>query len=90
LDVIIFFDACRFSSIIGEIKILQHKEISTFATSTHTSSISVIISYINKFSDVKVEVIGINIKSADFASEISSELKESADSLIIMIQDATR
>ncbi len=90
LDVIIFFDACRFSSIIGEIKILQHKEISTFATSTHTSSISVIISYINKFSDVKVEVIGINIKSADFASEISSELKESADSLITMIQDATR
>lgn len=69
---------------------MQHKEISTFATSTHTSSISVIISYINKFSDVKVEVIGINIKSADFASEISSELKESADSLIIMIQDATR
>jgi len=84
-----FFDACRFSPIAGEIKILRPEEISTFATSTHTSSISIIISYIRKFSNVKVEVIGINIRRAGFATEISTELKESADSLITMIKDAT-
>ena len=89
MDLIIFFDACRFSNNAGEIKILRNTEISTFATSTHTSSISVIISYIRKFSNVKVEVIGINILSADFAPEILTELKESADSLIRMIIDAT-
>ncbi len=89
LDLIIFFDACRFSNNAGEIKILRPEEISTFATSTHTSSISVIISYIRKFSKVKVEVIGINILSADLIPEISPELKESADSLITMIKDAT-
>lgn len=90
LDLIIFFDACRFSSIAGETKILRHEEISTFATSTHTSSISVIISYIRKFSNVEIEVIGINILSADFIPEISSKVKESADSLINMIQNETR
>lgn len=89
MDLIIFFDACRFSNNAGEIKILRPEEISTFATSTHTSSISVIISYIRKFSNVKVEVIGINILSADLIPEISPELKESADSLITMIKDAT-
>ncbi len=69
---------------------MRHEEISTFATSTHTSSISVIISYIRKFSNVKIEVIGINILSADFVPEISMELKESVDSLITMIEDETR
>ncbi len=69
---------------------MRHEEISTFATSTHTSSISVIISYIRKFSNAEVEVIGINILSADFALGISTEIKESADSLVIMIQNETR
>jgi len=87
--MIIFFDACRLPSDVGEVKILNPKEISTFSTSTHTSSMSVIIEYIRKFSDVMVKVIGINIKSAHFTTEISSEIKESADSLIMMIKNAT-
>jgi len=90
LDLIIFFDACRFSPVEGEIKILRNKEISTFATSTHTSSISLIISYIRKHSNAAVKVIGINIKSAHFIQKISTEIKESADSLITMIQNETR
>jgi hydrogenase maturation protease len=87
--MIIFFDACRLPSNAGEIKILNPKEISTFSTSTHTSSMSVIIEYIRKFSEVMIKVIGINIKSAHFATEISPEIKESADSLIMMIKNAT-
>jgi hydrogenase maturation protease len=90
LDLIIFFDACRFSSNAGEIKTLRHEEISTFATSTHTSSISFIISYIHKLSNAAVEVIGINIKNAHFIQKISTEIKESADSLITIIQNETR
>ena len=89
MDLIIFFDACRFSSNEGEIKILKPEEISTFATSTHTSSLSVIILFIHKFSKVEVQVIGVNILSANFITEISSKLKESANSLVIMIEDAT-
>lgn len=68
---------------------MNPKEISTFSTSTHTSSMSVIIEYIRKSSDVMVKVIGINIKSAHFATEISPEIKENADSLIMMINNAT-
>ena len=89
IDLLIFFDACRFSSNAGEIKILNQKEISTFSTSTHTSSMSVIIEYIHRFSDVMIKVVGINIKNAHFAPEISPDIKENADSLIMMIKDAT-
>jgi len=89
IDSIIFFDACRFTSKLGEIKILNPKEISTFSTSTHTSSMSVIAEYIHKFSDVMVKVLGINIRNAHFTPEISPNVKESADSLIMMIKDAT-
>lgn len=87
--MIIFFDACRLPSNAGEVKILNPKEISTFSTSTHTSSMSVILEYIRKFSDIMIKVIGINIKSAHFTTEISPEIKESADSLIMMIKNAT-
>ncbi len=89
IDIIIFFDACRLPSDAGEVKILDPKEISTFSTSTHTSSMSVIIDYIHKLSDVKIKVIGINVKSAHLGTEISPEIKESADSLIMMIKNAT-
>jgi len=87
--MIIFFDACRLPSDAGEVKILNPKEISTFSTSTHTSSMSVIIEYIHKFSEVMIKVIGINIKSAHFGTEISPEIKKNADSLIMMIKNAT-
>jgi len=88
LDTIIFFDACRFSQREGDVKILNEEEISTFATSTHTSSLGLIISYIHKFSKAVIYVIGICIVKSSHSQNMSENVKKSADELIGLIQHA--
>ncbi|HEX38097.1 MAG TPA: hydrogenase maturation protease [Candidatus Cloacimonetes bacterium] len=86
---IIFFDACRFSNKEGEIKILNIEEIDTFSTSTHTSSMSLIISFINHASKAKVAVVGISITDSHYNDELSAVIKKKANELISLINDAT-
>lgn len=89
LSHIIFFDACRFSNKEGEVRLLRKKEIDTFSTSTHTSSMSLIISFINNASKAKIAMVGIGITNSHFGDELSPVIKKKANELISLINDAT-
>ncbi len=70
---------------MGEIKLLNTNEIKSFSTSTHTSSIHLIIEYLKKFIAAKYFVIGIKVKDSSFGEGISKKILESADKFLDLI-----
>lgn len=79
---ILFFDAANFSGNVGQIRLLSQKEISSFSTSTHTSSILLIIEFLKKCIDAEFFVIGIKIKNNSFGEGISEETLQLANRFI--------
>ncbi|MCK4359970.1 MAG: hydrogenase maturation protease [Candidatus Cloacimonetes bacterium] len=84
-EYIIFIDAARFSRKVGEIRLLDTQEISSFSTSTHTSSILLIIEYLKKCIDAKYFVVGIKVGNSSFGEGISKEVLERVDRFIDLI-----
>lgn len=70
---------------MGEIKLLNTNEIKSFSTSTHTSSIHLIIEYLKKCIDAEYFVIGIKTKDSSFGEGISVEILDKVDKFIDLI-----
>ena len=70
---------------VGEIRLLDTQEISSFSTSTHTSSILLIIEYLKKCIDAEYFVIGIKIGNSSFGEGISREILDKVDKFIDLV-----
>ncbi|MEA2103982.1 MAG: hydrogenase maturation protease [Candidatus Cloacimonadota bacterium] len=81
-EFIIFIDAVKNKEKVGTISLLSENDISTFATSTHTSSILLIIEYLQKSFDVNIKVIGVSVKDTKLGDGISGDILESADEFV--------
>lgn len=64
---------------------LDTNEIKSFSTSTHTSSIILIIEYLKKCIDAKYLVIGIKIKDSSLGEGISKDILDKVDKFIDLI-----
>ncbi|MGC9336946.1 MAG: hydrogenase maturation protease [Candidatus Cloacimonadia bacterium] len=84
-EYIFFIDAAKFSGEVGKIKLLTNQEISSFSTSTHTSSILLIIEYLKKCIEAEYFVIGIKIKDSSFGKGISVEVLDKANEFVDLI-----
>jgi Ni,Fe-hydrogenase maturation factor len=65
--------------------LLTTQEISSFSTSTHTSSILLIIEYLKKFIDAECFVIGVRVKDSSFGEGISEEILDKANKFVDLI-----
>lgn len=81
-EFIVFIDAVKNQREIGTISKLSEKEISTFATSTHTSSILMITEYLQKSIGANIEVIGVTVQDTKLGEEISPKVYQSAAEFI--------
>lgn len=81
-DIICFIDAVRSNKKEGTISLLGKDEISSAAISTHTSSIKMIIQFLQNSCKAKIYVIAISIKQADFKTKLTPKIKNAADELI--------
>ena len=70
---------------IGEIRLLDTNEIKSFSTSTHTSSILLIIEFLKKCIDAEYFVIGIKVENSSFGEGISIEILDKVDNFIDLI-----
>ena len=98
-EYIVFIDAAKFSGPIrrpdfigtmegrkvGEIRLLDQKEIGSSSISTHTSSILLIIEYLKKCIDAEYFVIGIKVGNSSFGEGISVEILDKVDKFIDLI-----
>jgi Ni,Fe-hydrogenase maturation factor len=61
------------------------QEISSFSTSTHTSSILLIIEYLKKFIEAECFAIGVRVEDSSFGKGISEEILEKANKFVDLI-----
>ena len=73
----------------SEIRLLDTQEISSFSTSTHTSSILLVIEYLKKFIDTQFFVIGISIENNSFGEGFSKKILDSSNKFIEVIKNST-
>jgi len=81
-EIIVFMDAVHDEKPEGEISLLKKDEISTAAISTHTTSINLIIQFLEKSCGADIYVIAVSIKRAEFKEQISPKIRDVADELI--------
>lgn len=81
---IVIFDAAFFGKKPGSVEILDEKNIKNYKMiSTHTLPLNVFLDFIKEeLKDVKIIIIGIQIKDAGFGEELSEEVKKSCDKII--------
>ena len=81
-EIIIFIDTAYMNEEPGIIKVIPPESIDTLCTSTHTSSLSLIISYIKNSIDTDVYLIGIQPESTQYWKDISYVITKSCNLLI--------
>ncbi|UTB31679.1 MAG: hydrogenase maturation peptidase HycI [Methanobacterium sp. ERen5] len=80
---IIFVDAVEMDLDPGSLRLVHQDEIASYSISTHAMPLSFMIKYLKSFSDAEIILIGIQPKSMEMFEEISEELKEGIESLMI-------
>jgi len=78
---IIIIDIVDFNGKPGEINNINTDNIQGFSFSTHNYDLSLFIKYISFFSKAKFKIIGIQPKSIEFGTKISSEVQEAIEKL---------
>lgn len=81
-DTIIIFDAVDFGGHAGELKILEAEDIKTANLfSTHNTSISLVINYLQSNLTADIIILVIQPKSIAFGDKLTKEVRNSVDKL---------
>ncbi len=81
-QIIIFIDSTYMNENPGKIKLIPTDSINSLCISTHTSSISLIISYLKHSIDAEVYLIGIQPESCQYGQGLSLRIMENCNELI--------
>lgn len=76
---IVIFDALEFGGKPGEVKVVDARKTEGLKISTHSLPLSF---FSELFEDIEIYVVGMQPKSKEFGSELSSDVKRSADNLV--------
>jgi hydrogenase 3 maturation protease len=83
---VIVIDAAFMEKIIGEVEIIRINEITGISFSSHSMPLSVLGKYIMHEIGANVYILGIQAGKIDFGSEISEEVKDTADKIYEIIK----
>jgi len=72
---VVFIDAARFGGQPGELRWLEPSAIDTLNISTHAFSIKMVEAYLQAHQDLDYKYLGIEPRSTDFGTRLSSEIK---------------
>ena len=90
-DTIIILDAVDFGGSPGEIKILEVKDVKTSNLfSTHNTSISLVINYLQSNLTADIIILVIQPKSIAFGDKLTKEVRDSVDKLESWFYDAVK
>lgn len=82
---IIFIDAVEMGLDPGSLRLVHQDEIANYSISTHAMPLSFMIKYLKSFSDAEIILIGIQPKNLEMFGEISEELEEGIESLMVKL-----
>jgi hydrogenase 3 maturation protease len=80
-DLVILIDAALMDKQIGSLDIIKINESMGISFSSHSIPLSVLGKYISKYIGAEVYVLGIQACNLNFGSDISNEVKETADKI---------
>ncbi|MCC7572161.1 MAG: hydrogenase maturation peptidase HycI [Candidatus Methanofastidiosum sp.] len=85
-DNVIIIDAAFMEKSAGELAIIRINEVTGISFSSHSMPLSVLGKYLSREIGANVYILGIQASNIDFGSEISSEVKETADKIFDIIK----
>jgi len=86
-DNIIIIDAAFMRKSAGDIEIVRINEVTGISFSSHSMPLSVLGRYLSQEIGANIYILGIQPINIDFGSEISQEVKETADKIFEMIKE---
>jgi len=87
---IIFVDAVEMGQDPGTLRLVYGDEIANYSISTHAMPLSFMIKYLKSFSDAEVILVGIQPKSIDMFENVSEELMDGIEHLIVDLQKSLK
>ena len=88
--IVIVFDAAIFDADPGECRLVEKEELITFSMSTHNAPLGIFFEIIKESVDARIYLIGIQVKSTRFGSEISEHVISSLPSALSLAGDVLR
>lgn len=86
-DNIIIIDAAFMGKSAGDIEIVKINELTGISFSSHSMPLSVLGKYLSQEIGANVYILGIQPIYIDFGSELSLEVRKSADKIFEMIKE---
>ena len=84
-ETIVVIDAVNLGTRAGAVALLEEDNFQSIGWSTHHGSLRPMIKYIKANTKADVFVLGIQPKSTEFGTEISSEVRQTLDLLQLLI-----
>jgi hydrogenase 3 maturation protease len=84
---IMLIDAVEMKKEPGHIRLVDKDEISNYSISTHALPISFLIKYLEKGTNAKISLLGVQPKDIDLGEEISEEVQTSIKLIINIFRD---
>jgi len=78
---VLLLDASNFRGEPGEARLIESSRIGGQAVSTHSLPLTIFVSYIEKTLGIRVLLLGVQPKVAEFYAEMSEEVAEAAEKI---------
>lgn len=85
---VMMVDAAHFKAEPGEARLLPPEKISGVALSTHAMPLYMLAEIIQKSTDAKVMLLGVQPKNVDFGEELTPEIQKAAGKIAKVLLDA--
>jgi len=82
---VLLLDAANFRGEHGEARLIESGRIGGQAVSTHSLPLTIFVSYIEKTLGIRVLLLGVQPKVAEFYAEMSDEVAEAAEKISALL-----
>jgi len=89
-EIVIIIDAALMEKAPGDFELIKINEATGISFSSHSMPLSVLGKYLSSYIGAEVYVLGIQAANLNFGSEMSTKVKETADSLFEIINTCLR